>query len=113
MHWMVRRSLPDSFNYMRALVRASVVSLQSISEGLTLSEDKGLDLRFTNGAQDVGLRDCFDLLVQNSVPRLTLSKPMRLPPLHVSIAQEEDHSHPLQLSEHPSGLRNGSNPFEV
>ena len=56
-HWMVRRSLPDSSNSMRALVRASMVSLKSISEGLTLSEDKGLDLRLTDGARDVGLVD--------------------------------------------------------
>ena len=41
-HWMVRRSLPDSSNSMRALVRASMVSLKSISEGLTPSGIRGL-----------------------------------------------------------------------
>ena len=48
-----------------------------------------------------------------TVPGSTLFKPMRPPSLHASVAQEEDHSHPLELSEHPSGLRNRSNPFKV
>ena len=112
-HWVVRRSLPDSSNSMRALVRASMVSLKSISEGLTLSEDKGLDLRPTDGARDVGLVDASICWSGATVPGSTLSKPVRPPPLHVSVAQGEDHSHPLILSEHPSGLQNRSNPFEV
>ena len=112
-HWMVRRSLPDSSNSMRALVRASMVSLKSISDGLTLSEDKGLDLRLTDGARDVGLVDASICWSGATVPGWTLSKPVRPPPLQVSVAQGEDHSHPLILSEHPSGLRNRSNPFEV
>ena len=81
-HWMVRRSLPDSSNSMRVLVRAFMVTLKSISEGLTLSEDKRLDLRLTDGAQDVGLVDA------------SIRWPMRPLPLHVSVAQVEDHSHP-------------------
>ena len=56
-HWIVRRSLLDSSNSMRALVRASMVSSKFISEGLTLSEEKGLDLCPTNGALDVQHED--------------------------------------------------------
>ena len=38
-------------------MRACMVTLKSISEGLTLSEDKVLDLRLTDGGRDVGLVD--------------------------------------------------------
>ena len=104
-HWIVRRSFPDSSNSMRALVRASMVSLKSVSEGLTLSEDEGLDLRLTDGAQDVGLVSASICWSGATVAGSTLSKPMRPPHLHVSVAQDEDHSHPLKFVEHPLGLQ--------
>ena len=103
-HRMVRSSLPDSSIIMRTLVRASMVSLKPISEGLTLSEDKGLDLRLTDGARDVGLVVTWICWSGATVPRSTLSKPMQPPPLHVTVAQEEAHSHPLELSKHPWAL---------
>ena len=59
-----------------------MVSLKSISEGLTLSEDKGLDLRLTDGTQDVGLVDASICCSGATIPGSTFSKPMRPPPLH-------------------------------
>ena len=93
-HGMVRRSLPDSSNSMSAMVGASMVSSKSIAEGLTPSEDKGLDLRLTDGSQDVGLVDASICCSGATLRGSTFSKPMRAPPLHVTVAHEEDHSHP-------------------
>ena len=90
-HWMARRSLPDSSNSMRAFLRASMVSLKSISEGWTLSEDKGLNLRLTDGARDVGPADALICYSGATAPGSTLTKPIGPPPLHVGVAQEEDH----------------------
>ena len=74
-----------------------MVSSTSVSEGLTVFQDKGLHLRLTDGARDLGLVDASIYWSGATVPGLTLSKPMRPPPLHVSVTQEEDHSHPLKL----------------
>ena len=93
-HLMVRRSFLDCSNIMKALVRASMVSSKSISKQLALSEDEGLDLRLTDGAQGVELIDASICWSRATVPGLTFSKPTRPPPLCVSIAQVEDHSDP-------------------
>ena len=71
-----------------------MVSPKSISLKLTLSQDKGLDVRLIDGARGVRLGDASVCRLGATVPGSTFPKPMPPPPLDVSGAQVEDRSHP-------------------